>query len=260
MDLFYRKLACSGDDAAASKETLLLLHGLFGSADNVGGIARILQHDFNLIAVDHRNHGRSPHADQMDYNVMAADVLAVMDNEGLENAYVFGHSMGGKVAMQLALTHPSRVKKLIVADIAPVKYEAHHDSILAGMKKVEEEAPESRKEAMRILASYESEADIISFLATNWRRDKNGQWGWRINLDVIAGDYANIAAANSGSAYAGDVLFLRGGTSDYIKAEHRETILKLFPKATVRTIEGVGHWLHAEKPDMVARAMNRFLT
>ncbi|MEX0300104.1 MAG: alpha/beta fold hydrolase [Kordiimonas sp.] len=251
MELFYRTMG--------EGEPLLLLHGLFGSADNLGGIARLLAEEYRVIAVDHRNHGRSPHHNQMNYQAMAADIYSVMDKEGISEANIFGHSMGGKVAMQMALDEPHRVTKLVVGDIAPVTYERHHDAILAGMQAVEKAAPEGRKAAEVILSGYEREPAVLSFLLTNWRRDETGKWGWRLNVDVIDRDYMNIVAGNKGAPYKGNVLFLRGGNSDYVLADHRDIIIELFPNATVRTIEGTGHWLHAEKPDMVARAIIRFL-
>lgn len=251
VDLFYR--------AMGEGEPLFLLHGLFGSADNLGGIARILASEYRVIAVDHRNHGRSPHAAAMSYHQMSDDVRAVMDKEHINSAAVFGHSMGGKVAMQLALNDPERVSRLVVGDIAPVTYPRHHDNILGGMRRVAEEVPDSRKGAEAILAEYESEPAVLSFLLTNWRRDENGTWNWRLNIGAIEADYTNIVAGNTGELYEGDVLFLRGGNSDYILSAHKAAILELFPTATVRTIEGTGHWLHAEKPDMVARAISKFL-
>lgn len=238
---------------------LFMIHGLFGSADNLGGLARLLESDYRTILVDLRNHGRSPHADHMDYPLMAADVIEVMDKLGVDKVHVFGHSMGGKTAMQMALDFPERIEKLVVADIAPVTYRANHGRILEGMKKVSDAAPESRAEALRILSDYEEEPAVLSFLLTNWRRAEDGSYSWRLNLDTIVRDYDNIAAGNEGQPFGGEVLFLRGGLSDYVLAEHREQILHLFPKAGVRTIEGAGHWLHAEKPDMVARAVRRFL-
>jgi len=238
---------------------LLLIHGLFGSADNLGGIARLLEADFHTISVDLRNHGRSPHSSIMNYSVMAEDVLGVLNCLEIERAHVLGHSMGGKTAMQLALDHPDRVNKLVVADIAPVSYEHHHAIIIEGMRAVADAAPNSRNAAQEILAGFEPEPAILTFLMTNWRRGENGTWGWRVNLDVIEQNYASIAAGNTGGPFEGGVLFLRGSASNYVRAEHREVILHLFPKATVRTIEGAGHWLHAEKSDMVARAVSRFL-
>ena len=238
---------------------LLLVHGLFGSADNLGGIARLLAEDYRVISVDLRNHGRSPHADGVSYHEMAADVLAVMDKEGIPKAHVFGHSMGGKTVMQLALDHPARINRMVVGDIAPVRYPPHHSEIFKGMRAVDVAAPGSRKQAQEVLSAYITEREVLRFLMTNWRRGTDGVWRWRINLDAIEAGYSDIAAGNTGGPHGGDVLFLRGSLSDYIKPEHRETILSLFPKATVRTIEGTGHWLHAEKPDMVARAISRFL-
>ena len=251
MELFYRE--------RGEGEPVVLLHGLFGSSDNVGGIARNLEEDFRVISFDLRNHGRSPHTDTMSYPEMAADVVAMLDRIGVEQFFLFGHSMGGKVAMQLTLDNPKRVKKLIVADIAPVKYSHDHRVILKGLRAVANSDASSRSDAQAILAPYVEERDVLSFLLTNWRRGKDGQPGWRIGLDAIEHDYANIVAANSGQAVDVPVLFLRGGLSDYIKPEHRDATLALFPNAIVRTVEGTGHWLHAEKPDLVSRLVARFI-
>lgn len=240
-------------------QPLFLLHGLFGSGENLGGINRRLSGDYQTYAIDLRGHGRSPHAGSMRYSDMADDVLRVMDKGGLESAFVFGHSMGGKTAMQLALNHGDRVRKLVVGDIAPVQYKRQHNRILDGLQAVVEAVPESRKDAEAILSEYEDEPAILTFLAANWRRDGEAGWGWRLDLDAIVADYENIRDEVSGIPFDKETLFLRGGLSDYVLAEHRDAILKLFPKATVRTIEGTGHWLHAEKPDMVARTIDKFL-
>lgn len=240
-------------------EPLVLLHGLFGSGDNLGGIARQLEDDYTVISMDLRNHGRSPHASSISYQAMADDVIETMENLNVPKAAIFGHSMGGKVAMQLALTASGVVTKLIVADIAPVAYGRNHDGILEGMRAVKDAAPQSRDGAQDILNKFVKEPDVLSFLMTNWRRLENGRWGWRINLDVVVNKYQDIAAAPEGKPYQGPTLFIRGGNSDYIRPEHRDAILALFPQATVKTVEGTGHWLHAEKPDLVARVVSRFL-
>ena len=237
---------------------LVMLHGLFGSGDNLGGIARILSEHYRVLLLDLRNHGRSPHADGMSYSDMAADVLAAMDREGIQSAHVFGHSMGGKVAMQLALMAPKRVNGLVVGDISPVQYGDNHGRILKGMQAVAERAPQSRQEAQALMAEFESEPGVLSFLLTNWRKNEDGLWGWRVNLAAIIARYSDIAAGAEGSAFEGPVLFLRGENSDYVQAAHKDKILALFPAAKVKTISGTGHWLHAEKPDMVARSMLRF--
>ena len=242
-----------------SRRWLVMLHGLFGSADNLGGLARILEEHYRILLLDLRNHGRSPHAEGMTYADMAGDVLIAMDKEGIENAIIFGHSMGGKVAMQLALMASNRVSDLIVGDISPVQYGGHHDRILEGMQTVAAEAPQSRQEAQAILSEFESEPAVLSFLMTNWRKLESGNWGWRVNLPVIVSRYGDIASGSHGDAFSGPVLFLRGEHSDYVQTDHRDKILALFPHATVKTIGGTGHWLHAEKPDMVARSILRFL-
>jgi len=251
MDLFYRT---RGDGPP-----LVMLHGLFGSADNLGGLARAMENDFRMVMVDHRNHGRSPHAPTNSYGEMAEDIFDVMDREGIDKAHVFGHSMGGKVAMQMALLAPERIDRMVVGDISPVAYSRHHDAILKGMAEVAKAAPQDRAGAEAILAPYVREADVLSFLLTNWRRASDGIWRWRLNFDAIRDDYDSIVAGVDGDPVDTPVLFLRGGESDYVTAEHRDTILRLFPKATVRTVEGAGHWLHAEKPELVARVITRFL-
>ncbi|MBO6505607.1 MAG: alpha/beta fold hydrolase [Kordiimonadaceae bacterium] len=237
---------------------LVMLHGLFGSGDNLGGIARILSEHYKILLLDLRNHGRSPHAVEMSYEAMAEDVLAAMDREGIQSAHIFGHSMGGKVAMQLALMAPKRLKALVVGDIAPVQYGDNHGRILEGMQAVAAAAPQSRQEAQALMAEFENEPGVLSFLMTNWRKNDDGIWGWRVNLSAIVSRYADIAAGAEGTAFKGPVLFLRGENSDYVQADHKDKILALFPAAAVKTISGTGHWLHAEKPDMVARSMLRF--
>lgn len=240
-------------------EFVILLHGLFGSLDNLGMIARGLEDDFQTISFDLRNHGRSPHTDDMSYPLLAADVVSMMDKLEIDAAHFYGHSMGGKTSMQIALNYPDRVKSLIVGDIAPVPYAHHHNEILEGMREVELQKPASREEAQEILAQYEDEPAVLSFLLTNLRRDAEGGFVWRVGLDAIERDYEHIASGNEGKAYEGDVLFIKGGASDYILSDHRAEILKFFPKAQVRIIEGAGHWFHAEKTEMTVRIVKRFL-
>lgn len=148
---------------------------------------------------------------------------------------------------------------LVVGDIAPVLYGGHHDRILEGLQAVADAAPQSRARAQAILDEYVDEVGVLSFLMTNWRRQPDGNWGWRINLAAISSRYSDISAGMEDGVYRGPVLFLRGANSDYIQAIHRERILDLFPSATVKTIGGTGHWLHAEKPDMVGRSVKNFL-
>jgi esterase len=247
---------------------LLLLHGLFGSLENLGGVNQRLQDEWQVHGLDLRNHGRSPHADTMDYPAMAGDVVAYMDEQGLDRASLLGHSMGGKTAMQVALTYPERVDRLIVADIAPVAYHPRHDAILEGMKNLDLSVVGSRSDADRALKEYVEIPEIRMFLLKNLVRvpeaekgDNAGSFRWRLNLPVIDACYAKLADAPAGEGpFAGPVLFLKGAGSAYIQRKHHARIHSLFPEARIEEIAGTDHWLHAEKPDEFARHCREFLT
>ena len=248
-------------------EPLIVLHGLFGSLDNLGGIARRLEDRWQIHALDLRNHGSSPHTEEMSYPAMAADVVAYMDARGLSQASILGHSMGGKVAMQVALSYPQRVRSVIAADIAPVGYEPRHDEILDGLNALDFARVKSRRDADRQLAEYVDTPGVRQFLLKNMERvpaDEQSGGGptfrWRLNLPVVDACYANIAAAPEGDGpFEGPVLFIKGGDSPYIQKQHQQIINTLFPAAELRIIEGTGHWLHAEKPDTFAALCRRFL-
>ncbi|WP_372995300.1 alpha/beta fold hydrolase [Marinobacter sp.] len=247
---------------------LILLHGLFGSLDNLGGIARRLEDQWQIHALDERNHGSSPHTDAMDYPAMAADVITYMDAQSLDRASLLGHSMGGKVAMQVALQAPERVEKLIVADIAPVTYKLRHDAILEGLTGMDLSDVGSRQDADKLMAGFVEEPGVRQFLLKNLERIPREQqkeggpvFRWRLNLPVIDACYENLARAPEGEGpFEGPVLFLKGADSAYIQEKHRDAIQRLFPQAQLRIIQGTGHWLHAEKADSFAALCRRFLS
>ncbi|MDC0661347.1 alpha/beta fold hydrolase [Marinobacter sp. SS21] len=245
---------------------LILLHGLFGSMENLGGVSQRLQEHFQIHALDQRNHGRSPHTDTMDYPAMADDVIGYMDEQGLAQACVLGHSMGGKVAMQVALSAPDRVERLVVADIAPVTYKPRHDAILEGLSQLDLDRITSRQQADEALAAYVPTTGIRSFLLKNLQRipdsERSGAavFRWRLNLPVIQQCYHRLAAApEATSPYLGPVLFLKGEDSAYIQEKHRDEVARLFPHARLKVITGTDHWLHAEKPDTFAALCRQFL-
>ncbi|MDR9424643.1 MAG: alpha/beta fold hydrolase [Marinobacter sp.] len=246
---------------------LIVLHGLFGSLDNLGGITRKLEDGWQIHALDLRNHGSSPHTDEMSYPAMAEDVVAYMDARGIDEASILGHSMGGKVAMQVALSYPERVTSVIAADIAPVSYEPRHDAILEGLKSLDLAGVTSRREADKRLAEHVDTPGVRQFLLKNLERipeaeqsDDQHRFRWRLNLSAIDACYANIAAAPEGTGpYDGPVLFIKGGDSPYIQEKHQQTIRSLFPAVELKIIAGTGHWLHAEKPDTFAALCRRFL-
>ena len=248
-------------------EPLILLHGLFGSLENLGGVARRLEDTWQIHALDQRNHGSSPHLSDMDYPSMAADVVAYLDAQGIDKAFILGHSMGGKVAMQVALRYPERVKAIIVADIAPVTYAPRHDAVLEGMKSLDLRGVKSRSDADARLAEFVEIAGVRQFLLKNLERIPADEqemgdtvFRWRLNLPVIDASYRNLAAAPQGDGpFEGPVLFIKGADSAYIQEKHQSTIRSLFPNAELDIIEGAGHWLHAEKAETFASLCRRFL-
>ena len=241
---------------------VISLHGLFGSQENLGMLNRGLAENFRMHGLDLRNHGRSPHDAIMDYKIMAEDVLDYMDDQQLKSAALIGHSMGGKIAMTLALLAPKRITKLAVIDIAPVTYlERRHDKILNGLSSIPLNALKSRTEADHLLAAYEPQKDIRQFLLKNLYRDDQGAYSWRINLNAIITNYDEILQGQySASGFEGKTLFIKGGDSDYILPVHRQKVLSLFPAASLQVISNAGHWVHAQKPELVTRTLLRFLS
>lgn len=230
-------------------QPIFILHGLFGSLENWGMYAKKMSSQHRVVTLDLRNHGQSPHADAMNYPVMAEDVFALMDRLNLESAAVLGHSMGGKVAMQMALQNPERVSRLMVVDIAPVTYAHQHDDVIEGLQALPLDQCHSRSQADAFLQDYIAQADVRAFLLKNLERDEHKRFRLRINLDAIARHYADIAAAPRVDAvYHGRTCFVKGALSAYIQEQHIPDIQRLFPQVEYVTIAGAGHWPHAEKP------------
>lgn len=244
-----------GIDAGAGSP-ILLLHGLFGAAGNWGSVQKALATDHRVTALDLRNHGASPHAVAMDYACMAADVAETMDGP----ATVIGHSMGGKAAMMLALTRPDLVTRLVVADIAPVRYAPALRGHVAALQALPLRPGLTRKGADAALAPAVPEAGVRGFLLMNLAFAADPP-AWRIGLDEIAGAMPDIEdfTPPPGAAYHGPTLFLTGGRSDYVRPEHHARIEALFPAVQFEAIPGAGHWVHAEAPQAFLDAVRRFL-
>jgi esterase len=241
-------------------EPLVMMHGLFGSLENLGAISRILDDHFTLYRLDLRNHGRSPHGDSMSFADMAQDLLEFLDRESLQSPFLFGHSLGGKVAMELACREPGRVKKLVVADIAPVSYPSHHNAILDGLASIDFASVQSRRDADAQLAKFVDEAPVRQFLLKSLERTPGGSYRWRLNVPAILNNYDDLRlAVCEGCQYSGPTLFLRGERSNYIAERNTAEIKAKYPDSTIATIDGASHWLHAEKPDAVAKAIIEFL-
>ncbi len=245
--------------------SLIILHGLFGSWENWRSHAQHLASHFQVTLMDLRNHGQSAHRDRMDYPAMAADVAFTCEQLGIEQTHVVGHSMGGKTAMQLAIDFSQLVDRLIVVDIGPGQYPAHHQKILQGMSLLTQQVIESRKQADEMLSDFVADPGIRSFLLKNLTRNKDGRYQLRLNLDAIINHYESIAAAitiegDRDSQNTLPVLFIKGGNSDYLQEKDRDAIIALFPSARVKVVAGTGHWLHSEKPALVQKIISDYLS
>ena len=240
----------------SEKPPLLIAHGLFGSARNWGAIARNLSADRQVLTVDMRNHGNSQWFDSHSYADMANDLAEVISAHG-GRADVMGHSMGGKAAMALALTQPDRLRRLIVADIAPVSYQRTQTPFINAMRKLDLSQIERRSDADRLLASDIADAGVRAFLLQSLDLKEKR---WRLNLDVLEAEMPAIMGfPDLQGSFQGPTLFLAGGNSDYILPEYRPRIKALFPQARFARIPGVGHWLHAEKPREFEATARAFL-
>jgi len=239
---------------------LVLLHGLFGSARNFGAVQREFARHRRTIALDLRNHGASPHAADMRYASMAADVLETMADLAALPAVVLGHSMGGKAAMQMALLRPDAVQRLIVADIAPVPNPPDLLPIAEAMMALPLAPGMTRAQADAALAHTVPDSAMRAFLLQNLQLGATP--AWRIGLAEIIAGFADIEAwdALPNSHYAGPTLFIAGATSNYIKPEHRPIIRALFPNARFVTLKNAGHWLHADNPEGFVAVVEAFLT
>ncbi len=247
-------------EASGNGPALLLLHGLYGSGNNWRRYARRWSAHYRVLLPDLRNHGRSPHSEHMDYPAMAADLLRVLEREGMDRVTVLGHSMGGKVAMAMALTAPRQVDGLIVADMAPVTYENRgHDSILAAMQAVDLDSVNSRSDADAALAEAVDSPMVRQFLLTNLERRTDG-WGWRLPLATLRRALPTIQGWPAlDGRWEGPALFVHGANSDYVDGRGRDAIAHYFPGASVERIADAGHWLHVETPEAFTSAVERYL-
>ncbi|WP_438863198.1 alpha/beta fold hydrolase [Neptunicella sp.] len=240
-------------------QPIVLLHGLFGSLENLGMVARGLESSMQVISIDLPDHGQSYFSDQFSYANYAEAVIQLLDHLEIEQCHMLGHSMGGKVSMQLALQHPQRVQKLIVADIAPVAYPPHHNRIFAGLNNVDLTTITSRSDADKALSMHIEEAGVRQFLLKSLQQTEQG-WSWKFNLPLLQRDYEQIAAGiDSEQSFKQPTLFIKGTESDYITTEHRPQIQRLFPHAKAQLMQGCGHWLHAEKPQVFNRLALNFI-
>jgi pimeloyl-ACP methyl ester carboxylesterase len=258
-ELFFNVVGTSGP-------RVVLLHGLFGQGRNWTAVAKALSSSARVMLVDLPNHGRSAWTDHFSYPEMAAQLADLLERDGGNAAYaVVGHSMGGKVAMTLALRHPELVDRLAVVDVSPVPTSeiSHFARYVAGMQSLDLTTLADRTQADAQLAAYAPDPGIRSFLLQNLRRGSQpGQsWRWQMNLDLLGdhldqmGDWPELDA----TPYPGPVLWLAGAESDYVRPEYAPAMRSLFPRVQLVTIKQAGHWLHTDQPAVFLDVLRRFL-
>ena len=253
MQLFYKQYG-------ADKPPLIILHGLLGAHGNWHTLSRTTFSDHATVyAVDQRNHGRSPHAETIDYPHMAADLKTFIERHDLAGATVLGHSMGGKTAMEAALRYPDLINKLIVVDIAPRAYTPSHQALINALRSIDPAHYDSRSEIDDALSDAVPSWPIRQFLLKNLDYE-DGTYRWLPNLQAIDAHYdALVGSVEAAGTYAQPTLFVRGSRSNYVSDSDWPRIQERFPSATLATISEAGHWVHADAPDALSDAVVRLL-
>lgn len=245
-----------------TRPSLVLLHGLLGSSVNWQGLARGLAARHHCLVPDLRNHGGSPHSGAMDYTLMSADVLALMDAQAIGRVILIGHSMGGKAAMWLALNAPERVAGLVVVDIAPVTYTHRFEVIFSALKAMDLTRIKNRRDADAQLAAHLPSLGLRQFLLQNLVREDD-HWRWRMNLPVLERAMPALLSfpqTSEALVYDGSTLFIHGADSDYVLPAHHPGIRGRFPRARFEAIEDAAHWVYAEQPQAFSEALQAFLS
>jgi esterase len=246
-------------DFGQGDSALLILHGLFGFSDNWQTIARSLADRRLVVTPDLRNHGRSPHVPEHSYADMAADLRYLIESRGLRSVSVIGHSMGGKVAMHLAMHYPDLVDRLVVVDMDPGQSTDHHKAVFRALFGLDFSKISTRQQAEDFLANHIEDPGTRQFLLKNLTREADNSFSWKMNLPVLWAEYAHILAPVSGPSFDKPTLFVRGGKSNYIQDSDLPLIQSLFPKADLVTVPGAGHWVHADKPQELLEVLRGFL-
>ena len=228
----------------------IVLHGFLGMGDNWKTLAKkISEQGYQMLLIDQRNHGRSPHSDDFSYELMASDLLEYCNDHHLKDVILLGHSMGGKTAMLFAVNHPEVIRKLIIADIGPKYYPLHHQDILDGLSSLDFDVLKSRSEVDTALGEYVKDPGVRMFLMKNLFWEEKGRLGLRMNLESLVQNSSEIGVELADNyKYTGDTLFMKGDKSNYILEDDEHRIKSQFPLAQIREISNSGHWLHAENP------------
>lgn len=227
---------------------LLIVHGLFGSLDNWQTLGKKFAENFDTILVDQRNHGHSPHSDAFDYDLMAGDLIELIEDLEQKEVDIIGHSMGGKATMRMAQLRPDLIKKMVIVDIGPKGYPMHHDTILEGLNAIDFDVVKSRGQATEVISKYIDDEGVRQFLLKNLYWIEKGKLAWRINLPVLEKNMPQIIGKLPEDEVEIPTLFIRGEKSNYIIEDDYTDIFMQFPNSDIETIYNAGHWIHAENP------------
>jgi pimeloyl-ACP methyl ester carboxylesterase len=262
MQLHYRKIGHG--------KPLIILHGLFGSADNWNTLAKEFSANYEVFVVDQRNHGLSPHDAEFSYEAMSNDLLELLNENNIEKANFIGHSMGGKVMMQFASEHSNRIDKMIVVDISPRYYKPHHQTVLQALHSVNFDVVTTRRQAEEILNPVLNDISTTQFLLKNiyWIDEivdgvEVKKLAWRFNFKAISSQIENVGTESPKPSVQDaeklNVLFIKGENSNYILEDDKRTIRNYYPNALIKTIANAGHWVQAEQPKEFYNSVIEFL-
>ena len=247
-------------EAVGEGRPLIILHGLLGSADNWRSMSHRLGAHYQVLAVDLRNHGRSPHSDIFDYDVMVADLREFVEQQALTRIMPLGHSIGGKVAMQFAIDYSEQVDSLVIVDIGPKPYEPSQRYILEALRSLDLTRCKSFADVDAALAAEVSGESLRQFLLKNLARDENGRLRWKVHLEAIDRNYDKLARGLApGRTFDKPTLFIRGGRSNYIEDDDALLIRQIFPRAEIATLPEAGHWVHVDAPEEFFQTVLNFL-
>jgi esterase len=258
-NLFSQSYGMAHKASSPDAPSVVLIHGLFGNNDNLSVIRRHFETSHHVICIDLPDHGKSPHSAAFSFDAWAQQTINTIVSHDISKAYIVAHSLGGKVAMRIASLQAELVSKLVIMDIAPVSYEARHHNVINGLSAVKLAELSDRKQAMAQLSDYVHDPGTRSFLLKSLYQDDKKRWQWRFNLSLLQRDYPLLSAwPFDYEVFLGDVTFIKGKNSDYIKSEHQATIMQQFPNAKAKIVDA-GHWMHAEKPQLINTLLTRIL-
>ena len=252
MDLYHKTIG--------SGEVVVILHGLFGMSDNWRSIAKIMADQYTVVIIDLPNHGRSPRLEEFTIPNVVGALTDFLNRKWMHRVSLIGHSLGAKVAMHTALHNDDLVERLVCVDMAPKSYAPGHQDVFEALHAVDLSVTD-RADVEEQLATYLDDHSVILFLMKNLQRAPHG-FDWKFDLDVLTRDYANIlVGVDEGLTFDGPTLFIKGGASDYIRLPEDESRIKSqFSDATIETIQGAGHWVHAQKKQDTLEVITNFLT